>query len=434
MIPASVASTLESLPLKLWQELHDVQVLWQVAALALCFALAASLTWYLRKRLRTTMQTGAMRGFAGLLRRLSFPLSAVFLVLIARWLLSGHHGLSALNIAVPLLTALAIIRTVAYMLHLVFPTGGAVVTFERSISWLVWAGFTVHVLGLTGEITALLDDINIHVGKQKISLLAVAEAGTWIIGTLLLTLWISRLAEERLMSAQHMEMTLRVMAAKLLRPLLVLFALLMVLPAVGIDLTALSVFGGALGVGIGIGLQKIASNYISGFIILLDHSVKIGDIVSIEKHTGKLNKMTARYVVVRGADGTEAIIPNETVITSTVINHSYSDTSVCVTLPVQVGYQSDLDAASRILLDVARAHPRTLAAPEPRVSITAFGDNGINLELGVWIRDPELGSAPMRSDLYFAIWREFKAQGIEIPYPQREIRLLGGLPPASNNP
>ncbi len=207
-----------------------------------------------------------------------------------------------------------------------------------------------------------------------------------------------------------------------------LFALFLVLPAVGIDLTALSVFGGALGVGIGFGLQKIASNYISGFIILLDHSVKIGDVVTIEKHSGKLNKMTARYVVVRGADGTEAIIPNETVITSTVINHSYSDTRVCVTVPLQISYNSDLDAATGILLDAARAHARTLAAPEPRVTILAFADNGISLELGLWIADPELGSAAIRSDLYLAIWRAFKAQGIEIPYPQREVRLLGNAP------
>jgi small-conductance mechanosensitive channel len=286
----------------------------------------------------------------------------------------------------------------------------------------------LHVLGLTPEIIAFFDDINFHVGKQKISLLTVGEASAWIVGTLLLTLWISRLAEERLMSAQGMEMTLRVMLAKLLRPMLVLFALFMVLPAVGIDLTALSVFGGALGVGIGFGLQKIASNYISGFIILLDHSVKIGDIVTIEKHTGQLDKMTARYVVVRGGDGTEAIIPNETVITSTVINHSYSDTRVCVSIPVQIGYRSDLDAATRLLLEAARTHPRAVATPEPRVSITAFGDNGINLELAVWIRDPELGTTTLRSDIYYAIWRDFKAHDIEIPCPQREVRLLGSAP------
>ncbi len=425
-----MSPTLEALPYKLWLELHDAQVIWQLAAMALCLALSAAFAWFVRRSLNAEAHGAAFRGFAGLLGRLAFPLCALVLTSIARWALTGQHSVSLLKIAMPLLIALAIIRTVAYMLRLVFPSGSAVSAFERSISWLVWLGFAVHVLGLTPEITGFLDDIEFHFGKQKISLLAVGEAGAWIIGTLLLTLWISRLAEERLMAAQHMEMTLRVMAAKLLRPLLVLFALFMVLPAVGIDLTALSVFGGALGVGIGFGLQKIASNYISGFIILLDRSVKIGDIVTIEKYSGRLDKMTARYVVVRSADGSEALIPNEMVITSAVINHSYSDTRVCVTVPVTISYRSDVDAATRILLDLARAHPRALPAPEPRVSITAFADSGISLELGVWIRDPELGSAALRSDLYFTIWREFKRLGLELACPQREVRLLGG--PSAN--
>jgi small-conductance mechanosensitive channel len=422
-------TTLESLPLTVWTELHDPQVVWQVAALALCLVLAAAFSMFVRRRLTAANAGDIEGGIAGMVRRLAFPLCGLALVSSARWALTEHHGVSLLKVAVPLLTALAIIRACAYMLKLVLPAGGTLAAFERTISWLVWTGFALHVLGFAPAILDFFDDVNIHVGKQKISLLSIGEAATWIIITLLLTLWISRLAEERLMSAQRMEITLRVTLAKLLRPLLVLFALLMVLPAVGIDLTALSVFGGALGVGIGFGLQKIASNYISGFIILLDHSVKIGDIVTIEKHSGLLNKMTARYVVVRGADGTEALIPNETVITSTVINHSYSDTRVCVTLPVQIGYNSDPEVATRLLIEAARAQPRTLETPEPRVLITSFGDNGINLELGVWIRDPELGGGALRSDIYYAIWRSFKANGIEIPFPQREVRLLG-TPPA----
>ena len=220
------------------------------------------------------------------------------------------------------------------------------------------------------------------------------------------------------------------MLARLGRAGLLVVSLLVVLPALGIDLTVLSVFGGALGVGVGLGLQKIASNYVSGFIILLDRSIRMGDMVTVDNRYGKLVKMTARYVVVRALDGTEAIIPNETVITSTVINHSYSDSRVCVTIPVQISYNSDLDTAIRLLLEAARAHARTMAAPEPRVMITAFSDNGISLELGLWINDPELGAAVIRSDIYHAVWRSFRAEGIEIPYPQREVRLLGNAPAA----
>jgi small-conductance mechanosensitive channel len=218
------------------------------------------------------------------------------------------------------------------------------------------------------------------------------------------------------------------MLGKLARAALVLVAVLIVLPAVGIDLTALSVFGGALGVGIGLGLQKIASNYVSGFIILLDRSVTLGDTVTIDARTGRLSKMAARYVVVRALDGTEAIIPNETVITSTVINHSYTDKQVLVPIAVQISYRSDLDAATCILTNAALGHPRVLKSPVPKVLIKAFADNGISLELNVWIEDPEEGRANLCSDIYFTVWREFQAQGIEIPYPQREVRMRTPAP------
>jgi small-conductance mechanosensitive channel len=207
-----------------------------------------------------------------------------------------------------------------------------------------------------------------------------------------------------------------------------LVAVLIVLPLVGIDLTALSVFGGALGVGLGFGLQKIASNYISGFIILLDRSVTIGDLVTIEKHTGRLSKMTARYVVVRALDGTEAIIPNETVITSAVINQSYTDRKVAIAMSVQISYESDLELAMQILGEVAKRHPRVLPEPVPAVLIKAFADNGIDLELAAWVEDPEQGKTNLRSEIYYGIWQEFKARGVVIPYPQREVRLVGDAP------
>lgn len=247
-----------------------------------------------------------------------------------------------------------------------------------------------------------------------------------VIAVLLIALGIGRVLEARLLAAHGMDLTLRVTLTKLLRAVLVLFALLVALPALGIDLTALSVFGGALGVGLGFGLQKIASNYISGFIILFDRSVKIGDQVSVDNRLGEVTAMTSRYVVVRSLDGAEAIIPNETMITSTVVNHTYSDRRVCVTIPVQISYRSDLDAATQVLIEAARTHPRALQDPAPGVQITAFGENGIHLELGVWIDDPKQGKATLRSDIYRVVWREFRARGIEIPHPQRDVHLVDG--------
>jgi small-conductance mechanosensitive channel len=214
--------------------------------------------------------------------------------------------------------------------------------------------------------------------------------------------------------------------ARLSRSLLVLLAILIVLPLVGIDLTVLSVFGGAIGVGLGFGLQKVASNYVSGFIILLDRSIRIGDLITADNFYGEVKGITTRYVVVRALDGREAIIPNEMLITTTVQNHSYSNRQIRLAIPVQVAYMDDPERAMRLMQEVARKHPRVLAEPPPKAFLARFADSGIELELGVWIGDPETGMLNIRSELNLAIWRAFREAGIEIPYPQREVRILPG--------
>ena len=414
-------SSLEPLLLSLWKDLHDLRLLWQVAVIALCVAAG---WWASRVPLPRLIDPGARwQQSAGGLHSVRFPLTALALVLIGRWALAYYQSVSLLNLAVPLLVALTIIRIIFYLLPLTFAPGAAMSATLRVISWLVWLGFALYITGLAPDLLGFLDETSFVLGKHRISLLTVLQAVLSIATALLLSLWLGSVFEGRVMAAQHMDINLRVMLTKLMRPLLALIAILVVLPMVGIDLTALSVFGGAIGVGIGFGLQKIASNYISGFIILFDRSVTIGDFITIDKNTGQLTKMTARYVAIRNADGVEFIIPNETVITSTVVNHSSSDKTVRVPITVQVSYRSDLDLAMRVLMETAQAHPRVLKKP-PQVLITAFADNGIDLELGVWVQDPEEGRANLRSDIYRAVWREFQAKGITIPYPQREVRLL----------
>jgi len=412
----------------LWADLQDQRILWQVATIVISLLVATGFSYLVRPRLRGVGGT-KLRFELGSLRRLVLPLSALLLVLAGREvLLHFQPNVSLLNVAIPLLTAMAVISVVVYLQRLIFAPGKLLATFERTIVWLVWICFALYVLGIAPQILEYFDNVGFKFGGHRISLLLIAEAVIWIVIALLLALWVGRLLEDRLMSAQGMDMTLRVMLTKLMRALLVLVAVLVVLPLVGIDLTALSVFGGALGVGLGFGLQKIASNYISGFIILLDRSVTIGDLVTIEKHTGRLSKMTARYVVVRALDGTEAIIPNETVITSAVINQSYTDRKVAIAMSVQISYESDLELAMQILREVAKRHPRVLPEPVPAVLIKAFADNGIDLELAAWVEDPEQGKTNLRSEIYYGIWQEFKARGVVIPYPQREVRLVGGTP------
>jgi small-conductance mechanosensitive channel len=226
------------------------------------------------------------------------------------------------------------------------------------------------------------------------------------------------------MSAQGVDANLRLVLARLVRALLILLAVLIGLPLVGIDLTTLSVFGGALGVGLGLGLQKIAANYVSGFIILLDRSIRIGNLIEVQAQRGIVTRITTRYTLLRGQTGVEVIVPNEMLVGSIITNETLSDPKVRLATQVQVAYGTDLERALAILVAAARVQPRVLVDPPTKGFVTAFAESGINLEVGYWIGDPEDGTMQIKSDTLLAIWKAFKAEGIEIPFPQREVRML----------
>ncbi len=424
----SASSEFQALLLDLWADLQSVSMLWQVGTLVACIAAGWLLSHYYDRRLLGRAPADATQALGiGSLKRLMFPLSALVLVLVAKAVLRHWHSTHLLNVAAALLLAMALIRMSIYIMRHTFAPSAWLRASERWISWVAWGGVAIYLTGLWPYVREALLEIGFTLGEQRFSLLLVLQGTLSVIVTILVAMWLGQLIESRLMRATTMQVNLRVMFSKLAQTLLLLAAILVALPAVGIDLTVLSVFGGMLGVGIGFGLQKIAANYISGFIILMDRSVSLGDLVTIGEHTGTLTRMTARYVVVRSLGGLEAIIPNETIITSTVLNHSFSDRKVRVGLPIQVAYATDLDLARKIMVDAAIAHPRVLKDPAPGALIVTFADSGINLELGVWVGDPDQGVAGLRSDLYATIWREFQAQGIEIPFPQREIRVLGNV-------
>jgi small-conductance mechanosensitive channel len=431
----SSSAEFHALLLDLWGDLQNVKVLWQVGVLAACVLIGWGLTRYYNRRVLGHVPTDATQALGiGSMQRLLFPLSTLVLVMIAKTVLRHWQSTHLLNVAAALLMAMALIRISIYVMRHTFAPSPWLRASERWISWLAWIGVATYLTGLWPFVHDALGDIHFSVGKQKFSLLLLLQGTFSIIATLLIALWLGRLAESRLMNATSLQANLRVMFSKLVQVLLLLAAFLIALPAVGIDLTVLSVFGGMLGVGIGFGLQKIAANYISGFIILMDRSVSIGDVVTIGEHTGTLTQMTARYVVVRGPAGLEALIPNESIITSTVLNHSFSDRKVQITLPIQVSYATDLDAAREIMVNVAKNNPRAQQDPAPSALITGFADSGINLELGVWVDDPEKGVARLRSELYAGIWQAFREQGIEIPFPQREVRVIGEIKAGPEKP
>jgi small-conductance mechanosensitive channel len=409
-------------------DLRNVNVVWQVAVLAVSLGVAWWVTRLVHTRLmsvRPTEPNATLKIGVGGLNRVIFPLSALVCVIVGRFVLHRfQHEINLLNLAVPLLFSLMLVRVAVYVLRRAFGADGPLRYWERAIAWTIWVGVALHITGLLPDVVEVLDNFGFHIGKQRISVMTILQATLSVAITVVIALWAGRTIEARLLDAHGMDLNFRIVLSKLVKTLLVIIAILIALPAVGIDITVLSVFGGAVGVGLGLGLQKIAANYVSGFVILLDRSISPGALVTIDGRYGEVTKLTARYVVVKGMDGTEAIIPNETVITSVVVNHSYSDRSVRVDVPIQVSYTSDVDRALEVMLEAARGHARVLRNPAPAALLKGFGHSGIDLELYVWVADPEAGTGNLRSDVYRAIWKGFNANGIAIPFPQREVRIL----------
>jgi len=405
-------------------DLEETTMLWQLAVLGFSLALAWGFSRLLRSHLPKS--EGAIKVGLGGVSRVAFPLVALLLVVIGKTVLKNWYSVNLLNIATSLLLAMALVRLAVYALRKIFAPSGWLHSSERFIAMVIWVGLALHLTGFLPEILDALDDLSFHIGKQKISLLTILSGILSVLVTVLAAMWLGRVLENRVMGAEKLDMNFRVVLAKLIRAVLIVLGVLIALPIAGIDITVLSVFGGALGIGIGFGLQKIASNYVSGFIVLLDRSIHPGDVLTVDGRFGTVSQLTARYLVLRSNDGTEAIIPNETLISSTVVNHSYSNRQMRLAIPVQVSYQSDLNQALTILNEAAAAQPRVLKEPPPGAFLKAFGDNGIDLELGVWINDPEEGQLNLRSNINLEIWRRFQAAGIEIPYPQRDVRIISG--------
>lgn len=412
---------LDNLLTRLIDDSQDIVLLWQLGVLAAC-ALAA---WGAMRLVRRYFDAPASlwpAGRAGV-RRVGFPLAMLLAVLLGRdiahiWLANTH----LLNLAVPLLLALAGVRLAVYALRYVFESRASLRLWERTAAWLIWGAFALHITGLLPRIHAVMEALSFQSGGHRFSLWLLVQAAAVIVAAVILALALARIVESRLMGVTQMNLSLRMALSKAARTVLLILAVLVALPAVGIDLTVLSVFGGALGVGIGFGLQKVASNYVSGFIILLDRSVRIGDLVTVDNKYGEVSQIKTRYTLLKAPDGTESIVPNETLITQTVVNHSLSKPNLRVALSVQVSYDSDLEQAEALMLEAAHSQSRVIFDdPDnlPRVYLKEFADNGILLELAVWIRDPSEGQNNLRSDINWAIWRLFRRAGIEIPFPQR---------------
>jgi small-conductance mechanosensitive channel len=400
-----------------------------------CLALAWLFDRSLAKRPRVVHEGIHGRLHAGF-ARLVFPLTALLLLVAARFAFR-HAGWRPvfIDVAMPLLVALAAIRMAVYAMRALFASQAWLKTGERAISFAIWGVLVLYFTGVLPELAAELDAIRLPIGRTEVTLLTLGSGVFAVILTLIVTLWLSGLIEQRLISATSFDTNTKAVLAKFVRALLLVVGLLVALQSIGFDLTLLAVFGGALAVGVGLGLQKLAANYIAGFTILLDRSIRLGDMITVDGRYGVVSRVTSRYVVLKSLDGVEAIVPNETLITTTVLNHSYTAPEVRIGLPMQVAYGTDIELALKLMVDATQAEPRVMTTPNPPGGfLVGFGDNGINLELGLWLRDPENGQLALRSSLNRRIYQSFADHGISIPFPRRDVRIVREPGDASPTP
>jgi len=349
-----------------------------------------------------------------------------------------HQPVSLVRIAMVLMFSYLLARLSVHVLRRVFAPGGPLLAFERTIAVLIWGGVALHVLGWLPGLLATLDGVVLSFGVTDVSLLRILQAVVTVAVTLIVALWAGTALETRLLGAESLDPSVRVVLARVGSALLITVAVLVSLSLVGIDLTVLSVFGGALGVGLGLGFQRIASSYVSGFILLLDRSVRIGDLITVDKYNGTVAQIRTRYTVLRALDGTDAIIPNDLLISQAVLNHSFVDARVRLALRVVVRLDADVDAALERMMDAARQEEQVLTDPAPGAFLVGMSAAGLELELGFWVADPRRGSMRVRSALNRRIWTAFREHGILLPDlapapapPAPATAPAPGVPPAT---
>jgi small-conductance mechanosensitive channel len=407
-------------PLAWLDALAQSDTLLALAAFVGCVVLAWCAVWLVRRSFREA-DLSVLLG-RKLVDGVLFPALLWVLVWGARALLTQEHPVALFDILLPVCTSLALIRLGVKVLQVAFGSAPFVRMLERTISWLAWIAVVLWVTGILPLLLDELDQIHWKVGNSVLSVRTLIEGALTAGAVLIVTLWVSAAIESRLLkSATGSELSLRKVISNTVRVLLMFVGLLLALSSVGIDLTALSVLGGAVGVGIGFGLQKLAANYVSGFVILAERSMRIGDMVRVDNFEGRITDIKARYTVIRALSGRESIVPNEMLITQRVENLSLADPKVAQTTQVAVAYSSPVDEVVALIEAACRAQSRVLSDPAPAACLANFGADGLEFTVTYWIADPENGPLRLKSDINRAILSALQTRGLEIPYPQRVV-------------
>jgi len=365
-----------------------------------------------------------------------YVVALIVLVLVRGALAMVGTHTAVVNIALQLTTALVLVRLAVYLLRVMLGPESWAYTWENRITFVLWLTMAFSLVGWLDEVQATLDRITLIPGRTQFSLWALLKGLVIVTAFVGVASVIARAFERRVMRLEQLAVSTRIGISKFTTILLIGLGVMLGINAAGVDVTTLNVLTGAIGLGLGFGLQSIASNFVSGFVLLMDKSIKPGDVISFTGHTGTstenfgwVQELRGRYVVVRDRDGVETLVPNQNLITNSVINWSYSDQRVRLRLPVMVSYDDDPELALRLLFEAVQHHPRILHDPPPVTRLMSFEDYGMRLEVRFWIADPVNGVNNVRSDVNRAIWKIFRQHGVKIPVAQRELRIVEAPPP-----
>ena len=407
-------------PVLWWSHMNPQQATQELLLFLACIAVTWFLVWVVR-RATPQWDLSVLLG-RHLLDGVLFPTLLLGLVFITRAVWAKSHAVWIFDFLVPVCFSLAVIRLGVKVLQVTFKSAEWVRPIERSLSWLAWAAVVLWLTGLLPLVLEELDQIKWKIGASHLSVRTLIEGGLTAGLVMLLTLWVSSAIESKLLkSSTGSELSLRKAVSNAVTSLLLFVGLMLSLSAVGIDLTALSVLGGAVGVGIGFGLQKLAANYVSGFVILAERSMRIGDSVKVDGFEGRISDIKARYTVIRSLTGLESIVPNEMLINSRVENLSLADSRILQSTQVTVAYGTDVDGVMQLLMQACEAQNKVLKDPLPFVTLTNFGADGLEFGAHYWVDEQQAGLLTLKSEINIRILQLLQAKGIEIPYPQRVV-------------
>ena len=401
--------------------------IWQeVVGFVLAMALAYGMTWWANRRWSSSHAKASLGESVWLGSRVidgvMFPLVVLALVYVASRIVGQTQTLSLLKVAQPIFLALVAIRLLSRTLALSFPSSLLARMTERMFSWLAWIAVVLWVTGLLPTVSDELADIEFPMGASKINLRSVLAGALSAGAVIVVTLWFSALIERRVLQGAVDDLSIRKIMASSIRAALLLIGVLFALNAVGIDLGALSVMGGALGIGIGLGLQGLAANYVSGFVILFERSIRIGDYVRADDFQGTVKDIFTRYTLIQNLNGVEAIVPNLKLTTSRVENLALESPKECLSCHLAVAYGCDIDAVQKLLLETSLNHPRVLREPAPEIYVHALALHGIELQISFWVADPQNGQQNIRSDINIAALKALNSHGIEMATgPRRAV-------------